>query len=70
MDNIERSGIPACHSEMCKFAGRYSPGYKLVVAALIRYSREAPEVITFRWREADDMLRTRRAIEAEELVRG
>ncbi|KAI9710443.1 MAG: hypothetical protein M1812_007411 [Candelaria pacifica] len=69
LDNIERSGIPACHSEMCKFAGKHSPGYKLVVAALIRYSREASSVITFRWQEAEAMLRTRRAIEAEELVR-
>ncbi|KAI9762275.1 MAG: hypothetical protein M1835_008049 [Candelina submexicana] len=69
LDNIERSGIPAYHSEMCKFASKNSPGYKLVVAALVRYSREAPSVIVSRWREAEEMLRTRRAIEAQELVR-
>ncbi|MCJ1486390.1 hypothetical protein MMC06_006567 [Schaereria dolodes] len=69
LDNTERSGIAACHSQMCKFASKSSPGYKTVVAALMRYSREAPGIIESRWREAHDMLRTIRSIEAAELVR-
>lgn len=70
LDNTERSGIPASHSEMCKFANKSSPGYTVVVAALKRYAKDAPAIIRFRWDEAHAMLRTKRENEAMELVRG
>jgi len=69
LDNIERSGIPADHLHMCKFENKHSPGYKVVVAALIRYAREAPARVDVRWRDADEMLRTQRSVEAAELIR-
>lgn len=54
---------------MCKFESRTSPGYRLVVAALLRYSKEAPEVVSRRWKHAVDMLNSKRSQEADELLR-
>jgi len=53
---------------MVKFESRISPGYRLVVAALLRYSREAPEMIAARWVQAAAMLKAKRQNEAAELV--
>jgi hypothetical protein len=53
---------------MSKFESRGSPGYRLVVAALIRYAKEAPEVVAVRWVQAAEMLKTKRQNEAAELV--
>jgi len=53
---------------MAKFESRSSPGYRLIVAALIRYSKEAPEMISMRWVQATEMLRLKRQNEAAELV--
>jgi hypothetical protein len=39
------------------------------VAALIRYSREAPEVISRRWKHAVEMLNSQRSQKADELLR-
>lgn len=70
LDNTERSGIPASHSEMCKFDSSSSPGYLVAVAALRRYSKDAPPSIRYRWEEAHAMLRRQRETEALELIRG
>jgi len=40
-----------------------------MVAALIRYSKEAPEVISRRWKHAADMMKSKRSQEADELLR-
>ena len=69
LDNTERAGLPYDHRRMCKFESRTSPGYRLVAAALIRYSREAPEVVSRRWKHAVDMLNSKRFQEADELLR-
>ena len=69
LDNTERAGLPADHSHMCKFESRTSPGYRLVVAALMRYSREATEVVARRWEHAVEMLNAKRVQEADELLR-
>ncbi|KAL6713132.1 hypothetical protein ACLMJK_009253 [Lecanora helva] len=69
LDNTERAGLPYDHRNMCKFESRTAAGYRLVVAALIRYSKEAPEVISRRWRHAIDMLQSKRSQEADELLR-
>ena len=68
LDNTERAGLPYDHVNMCKFESRTSPGYRLIVAALIRYSREAPNTIPQRWFNAIEMLKSKRMIEAAELM--
>jgi hypothetical protein len=68
LDNTERAGLPYGHSGMVKFESRSSPGYRLVVAALMRYAREAPEMVASRWEQAEEMLKSKRRNEAAELV--
>ena len=68
LDNTERSGIAASHSDMCKFE-RDSSAYRTVLAALMRYSREAPDMIAMRWLQAQKMLMLKRTSEASELTR-
>lgn len=53
---------------MAKFESRSSPGYRLVVAALVRYSNEAPDMVSMRWVQATEMLKSKRQNEAAELV--
>lgn len=69
LDNTERSGIAADHSHMCKFENSDAPGYRTVVAGLIRYARESPALVESRWSQARQMLRTERSAEASELTR-
>ena len=68
LDNTERSGISATHSEMCKFKTTQAPGYRTVIAALRRYSRDAEGLIHRRWQESRKSLATQRSNEASELV--
>ena len=68
LDNTERSGIGANHSDMCKFEDATAPGYRTVVAALMRYAREAPPLIMTRWSRAKNMLAAQRSMEASELL--
>lgn len=68
LDNTERAGLPYDHRNMCKFESRTSPGYRLIIAALIRYSREASSTIPQRWINATEMLESKRRIEAAELL--
>ncbi|PYH77280.1 catalytic protein [Aspergillus uvarum CBS 121591] len=51
MEGVERMGIEADHSHMCKFDDEGSPGYEAVAEALLRYSRDAPATIHERWIE-------------------
>ena len=67
-DNTERSGIHATHSEMCRFASRESPDFQTILAALLRYAREAHMTIATRWSSAKRFLATQRSIEASELI--
>lgn len=68
LDDTERAGLPYDHRNMCKFENRSSPGYRLVVAALIRYSNGASDTIAQRWVNAREMLKSKRLNEAAELV--
>jgi len=70
LDNTERSGIAADHRNMCKFEGKDSPGFKTVVAALKRYSLDAPRTIVSRNVQAQTMLKAQGWQEASELVGG
>ena len=67
-DNTERSGIHATHSEMCRFNDRESPAFQIILAALLRYAREAHKTIATRWSSARKFLATQRSIEASELI--
>ncbi|KIW84516.1 hypothetical protein Z517_03766 [Fonsecaea pedrosoi CBS 271.37] len=69
LDGTGRCGLPYDHRNMCRFAGRDSPGYKVIVATLVRYYEEAGTMIARRWDEADIKLRTMRTNEAAELLR-
>ncbi|KAJ5736314.1 uncharacterized protein N7483_001439 [Penicillium malachiteum] len=49
IEGVERMGIEADHSHMCKFDDENSAGYEVVAEALLRYSRQAPTLIADRW---------------------
>jgi len=67
LDDTDRAGLRADHQNICKFATRTSPGYRLVIATLMRYCDEAPRTISRRWIEAREILRSMRRNEAQEL---
>jgi hypothetical protein len=69
LDDTERAGLPYEHRDMARFESRSSPGYRLVAATLIRYSKEAPNMVSMRWVQAARMLKLKREDEAAELVR-
>lgn len=68
LDNTERSGIDANHSRMVKFSNMNTSSYRNVIAALIRYCRDAPKIIPRRWKVAAAALARARSNEAFELV--
>jgi hypothetical protein len=70
MDSTERSGIAADHRGMCKFEKSSDQGFRIVVAALKRYGRQAPEFIRMRTVEAMREIEAKRWAEAAELLRG
>ncbi|KAI1818132.1 hypothetical protein GGS20DRAFT_391745 [Poronia punctata] len=49
LDDTDRAGLRAGHRDMCRFASRNSPDYKMVVSSIVRYSRDAPQSISRRW---------------------
>jgi protein SERAC1 len=69
LDNVERSGIAADHRGICRFETSSSQGFRLVVAALQRYSRDAPDVVKARMVRAAVAMSTRRWYEATDLVK-
>lgn len=68
-ENVERSGIAANHSNMCKFSSQEQDGYKILLSACQRYTRAAPSTIRNRWRRDRSLLDQERKQEALELVR-
>ena len=68
LDDTDRAGLRADHRNMAKFASPSSPGYRLIVSTLLRYSDDAPSTISRRWIEAKELLRSLRKNEAEELM--
>ncbi|CEJ81167.1 hypothetical protein VHEMI01311 [[Torrubiella] hemipterigena] len=69
LPDTERAGLQSNHQDICKFASRNSRGYKLIIAALRRYAREAPEAISSRWIQERELMGARRRYEADELLR-
>ena len=68
VDNTERSGIHASHSEMVRFSDRTTSSYRTVVEALVRYCRSAPPTISRRWEKARETFARARSDEAFELT--
>lgn len=70
MPDTERCGISADHRGMCKFGKSSEQGFRTVVAALRRYSQEAPSVIKERWNHTNASLAESWRQDAIELLRG
>ena len=67
---MERAGIQADHSHMCKFENEDSPGFDLVAEAIQRYADDAPSQVKARWAaEAKERVIQKEAA-AEELLPG
>lgn len=49
VQDVERAGIQADHSHMCKFEDENAPGFDLVAEAIQRYADEAPSQVKSRW---------------------
>ena len=67
LGDTERSGIAADHRNMCRFESGEDQGFRTVVAALRRYSQEAPKVISLRLDRMHAMLQEKRFEEAREI---
>ena len=68
VDNTERAGISANHVQMIRFSDVHSSSYRTVIEALLRYSRDAPAIISRRWHQATEALARARSNEALELA--
>ena len=69
LDNTERCGIAADHSGMCKFRSNTSQGFRTTVAALRRYSEEAPGLIKDRCLRTTARLNENRRLQAMETMK-
>jgi len=70
LPDVERAGIQADHSHICKFDNENSPGFDLVVDGIQRYAEDAPETIKSRWRAEQAERKTQRLRKAQELFPG
>jgi hypothetical protein len=66
LDDTERCGVAADHRGMCRFSNPNSEAFRTTVAALKRYSREAPEVILPRVQRAERQRNARQMQPAED----
>ena len=66
--NTERAGIHENHLQMVRFSSNQTSSYRTVIEALVRYSRDAPSLISRRWQQAEEMLTRARSNEASELA--
>jgi hypothetical protein len=65
---IEQAGLDANHSQMCKFRTVHDSGFKIILAALKRYSEHAVKTIRYRWTEDRKLLKSEAEAEATELL--
>lgn len=70
LEGVERMGIEADHSHMCKFDDENSPGFEGVAEALFRYSRDAPATIAGRWMEEKQTRMLEKKAKAHEIFHG
>lgn len=69
-EGVERMGIEANHSDICKFEDETAQGYEAVAEAILRYSRDAPATITWRWMEERKRRQVELAAKAIEIYGG
>ena len=67
VQDVERAGIQADHSHMCKFESDNSPGFDLVAEGIQRYAEEAPGTIKTRWDSEKEERNMQKRAEAAEL---
>lgn len=66
VQDVERAGIQADHSHMCKFENDNAPGFDLVAEGIQRYAEAAPTTVKTRWdTEREERLMQNRAAAAE-----
>ncbi|KAJ5749085.1 uncharacterized protein N7511_010781 [Penicillium nucicola] len=70
MEGVERMGIEADHSHMCKFDDENAAGYEVVAEAILRYSRQAPHIIKDRWVEEVNVRTQEKKAKAREIYDG
>ncbi|KAL2000359.1 hypothetical protein VTN02DRAFT_3209 [Thermoascus thermophilus] len=70
LEGVERMGIEADHSHMCKFDDENAPGFEGVAEALFRYSRDAPATIAGRWMEEKQTRLLEKKAKAQEILHG
>jgi hypothetical protein len=70
MEGVERMGIEADHSHMCKFDDENAAGYEVVAEAILRYSRQAPTIIKDRWAEERNIRTQEKKAKAREIYDG
>jgi hypothetical protein len=70
LEGVERMGIEADHSHMCKFDDENAPGYEVVAEAILRYSRQAPTIIADRWVEEHKTRLLEKKAKAREIYDG
>ena len=68
IDNTERAGIYGNHVQMVRFSSSQTSSYRTVIEALVRYSRNAPPLISHRWQQAEETLARARSNEAFEIA--
>ena len=68
MQDVERAGIQADHSHMCKFESDNSPGFDLVAEGIQRYAEDAPFTIRTRWESEKERRNRDKREEAAELL--
>ncbi|RYC61350.1 hypothetical protein CHU98_g4859 [Xylaria longipes] len=67
VDNTEKAGIHATHSQMIKFNSEAISGFRTTTEAILRYSQDAPRIISHRWSQAIPALNKLRSNETYEL---
>jgi hypothetical protein len=70
MEGVERMGIEADHSHMCKFDDENAAGYEVVAEAILRYSRQALTIIRDRWVEEVNVRNQEKKAKAREIYDG
>ncbi|KAI0142627.1 hypothetical protein GGR57DRAFT_519738 [Xylariaceae sp. FL1272] len=67
VDNTEKAGIHATHTQMTKFSSETMSGFRTIVEAISRYSQSEPQAISRRWSQAIPALKKLRADEIFQL---
>ncbi|MCJ1303934.1 hypothetical protein MMC08_006745, partial [Hypocenomyce scalaris] len=70
VQDVERAGIQADHSHMCKFESDSSPGFDLVAEGIQRYAEEAPAIIKTRWIQERKASEAQKQAAVEEIIPG